>query len=86
MKNILIIMEIFFKFDTCIVIFVSMFGQFLNLNNDFMGMKLRYSMIYIKKFTEKYFSRRKPAIMIDIRLEMLYTKGITQFKGEPSSF
>ena len=32
---------------------VNVFVEFLNLNNDVMGMRLRYSMIYIKKLTEK---------------------------------
>ena len=37
---------------------VNVFVEFLNLNNDVMGMRLRYSMIYIKKFTEKDFLNR----------------------------
>ena len=34
------------------------FDEFLNFINDVMGMRLRYSMIYIKKFTEKDFWNR----------------------------
>ena len=34
-------------------IYFDVFVESLNLNTDVMGMRLRYSMIYIKKFTEK---------------------------------
>ena len=49
------VMAFYYHVDSCAswYIHVYIYGEFLNLNNNVMGMRLRYSMIYIKKLTEK---------------------------------